>query len=88
MPALSMFYGIIVRMQSEKGIRHNLPHIHCEFSGEEVVLDLNGNVLEGNFPKRQLDILKGWVAIHKEELEANWTLLSNGEKFFKIEPLK
>ena len=29
MPALSMFYGIIVRMQSEKGGKHNKPHIHA-----------------------------------------------------------
>lgn len=26
MPALSMFYGIIVRMQSERGGKHNKPH--------------------------------------------------------------
>ncbi len=29
MPALSMFYGIIVRMQSEKGGKHRKPHIHA-----------------------------------------------------------
>lgn len=27
MPTLSMFYGIIIRMQSERGGKHNLPHI-------------------------------------------------------------
>lgn len=43
MPALSMFFGIIVRMQSE---------------------------------------------IHEEELQANWKLLSNGDGYFKIEPLR
>ena len=47
-----MFYGIIVRMQSEKGTRHNAPHIHCEYSGEEVVVDFDGNILEGQFPKK------------------------------------
>lgn len=25
MPAISMFYGIIIRMQSEKGGKHNTP---------------------------------------------------------------
>ena len=41
MPALSMFYGIIVRMQSEKGGKHNKPHIHanqdiyCPISGQD-----------------------------------------------------
>ena len=26
--------------------------------------------------------------IHKEELQANWQLLSRGEKYFRIDPLK
>lgn len=30
MPALSMFYGIIVRMQSEKGGKHN-NHISMQY---------------------------------------------------------
>lgn len=29
MPALSMFFGIIVRMQSEQGGKHNKPHVHA-----------------------------------------------------------
>ena len=28
MSVLSMFYGIIVRMQNEKGGKHNKPHIY------------------------------------------------------------
>ena len=29
-----------------------------------------------------------WMEIHRDELEANWKLLSNGEQFFRIDPLK
>lgn len=47
MPTISMFYGIIVRMYAEQGGQHNLPHIHASFSGSEVVLDLDGNIIEG-----------------------------------------
>ena len=36
MPALSMFYGIIVRMQSEKGGKHNKPHIHGTYGGKKI----------------------------------------------------
>ena len=28
MPVLSMFYGIIIRMQSERRGKHHIPHIH------------------------------------------------------------
>ena len=48
MPTLSMFYGIIVYMYNEKGGKHNTPHIHAEYSGEEIVLSLDGEVLEPN----------------------------------------
>lgn len=90
MPTLSMFYGIIVYMYNEKGGKHNMPHIHAEYSGEEVVLSIDGKILEGNpkFPKNKLKMLEVWMDIHKEELEANWQLLSRGEKYFRIDPLK
>ena len=42
MPTLSMFYGIIVRMQSERGGKHHKPHIHCLYGDYEVVVALDG----------------------------------------------
>ena len=88
MPALSMFYGIIVRMQSEKGGKHNSPHIHAIYGDEEIVIALDGEILEGSFPKKQLKLLEAWMAIHEDELKANWSMLSAGDGYFKIEPLK
>lgn len=88
MPVLSTFFGIIVRMYKEMGGRHNIPHIHAEYSGEEIVVALDGTVLEGNFPKNKMKLLDAWMEIHREDLEANWKLLSNGEQFFRIDPLK
>ena len=88
MPVLSTFFGIIVRMYKELGGKHNVPHIHAEYSGEEIVIALDGIVLEGSFPKNKLKLLDAWMEIHKEDLEANWRLLSNGEQFFRIDPLK
>ena len=52
MPALSMFYGIIVRMQSEKGGKHNKPHIHAIYGDNEIVVAIDGEVLEGSFPNK------------------------------------
>ena len=88
MPALSMFYGIIVRMQSEKGGRHNKPHVHALYGDNEIIVGIDGDVLEGSFPKKQMKLLLAWMAIHEEELLANWKLLSNGDGYFKIEPLR
>lgn len=88
MPVLSTFFGIIVRMYKEMGGKHNIPHIYAEYSGEEIVVALDGTVLEGNFPKNKMKLLDAWMEIHREDLEANWKLLSNGEQIFRIDPLK
>ena len=83
-----MFYGIIVRMYKEVGGKHNMPHIHAEYSGEEIVFALDGTILEGAIAKNKLKLLEAWMEIHKEDLAANWKLLSDGEQFYKTEPLK
>lgn len=88
MPTLSMFYGIIIRMYNEKGGKHNVPHIHAVYQGEEAVISLENVLLEGNLPTSKLRLVTAWIEIHKEELYANWTLLSAGEKYFRIDPLK
>lgn len=88
MPVLSTFFGIIVRMYRERGGKHNVPNIHAEYSGNEVVVALNGTILEGSIPKPKMKLLDAWMEIHREDLEANWKLLSNGEQFFRIDPLR
>lgn len=35
-----------------------------------------------------MKLLLAWMAIHEEELNANWQLLSHGDGCFKIEPLR
>ena len=65
-----------------------MPHIHAEYSGEEVVVALDGTVLEGALPKAKMKLLDAWMEIHRDDVEANWNLLSKGEQFFRIDPLK
>ena len=88
MPVISMFYGIIVRMYKESGTKHKVPHIHADYSGDEVVVSIDGEVLEGSIPKNKLKLLEAWMEIHKDELMADWELLSSGEQHFRIDPLK
>ncbi|MCD8363005.1 MAG: DUF4160 domain-containing protein [Lachnospiraceae bacterium] len=88
MPTLSMFYGIIIRMQSEKGGRHHKPHIHCLYGDDEIVIALDGEILEGTFPRNKLKLIEAWMTLHEDELLANWKLLDEGDGYFKIDPLK
>ncbi|MDY2630121.1 MAG: DUF4160 domain-containing protein [Clostridium sp.] len=88
MPTLSIFYGIIIRMYREIGGKYNVPHIHAEYSGEEVVVSLDGDIIEGSIPKNKQKLVDAWIEIHREDLLANWKLLSEGQQFFRIDPLK
>lgn len=87
MPSLSTFYGIIIWMYSEKGGKHNMPHIHAEYGDDEIIVSLDGEILEGKFPKGKMKLLEAWMEIHRDELYANWKLLSAGDRPAKIEPL-
>lgn len=88
MPTICVFFGIIIRMYNEKGGKHNVPHIHAEYQGEEAVISLDGELLEGSIPKNKMKLVVAWIEIHKEDLQANWKLLSDGHQFFKIDPLR
>ncbi|WP_315438690.1 DUF4160 domain-containing protein [uncultured Selenomonas sp.] len=88
MPALSMFFGIIIYMYREVGGKHNSPHIHAEYQDYEAVISLDGELIEGELPRKKLKLVVAWLEIHADELMANWKLLSNGEAPFKIPPLQ
>lgn len=88
MPTISVFFGIIITMYRELGGKHNLPHLHAEFQGDEAAISFEGELLEGKLPAKKLKLVVAWIEIHKEDLEANWRLLSDGRETFKIEPLR
>ena len=53
-----------------------------------MVMSLSGDVIEGSLPKNKQKLVEAWVALHEDELRANWQMLSEGEGFFKIDPLR
>lgn len=89
MPAISMFYGIVVMIFYYDNKQHNLPHIHARYQGTKAVFDIeNAEMMEGNLPNKQKRLVQAWMEIHKDELIADWELASTGEQPYKIEPLK
>ena len=89
MPTISMFYGIIIRMYYFDNQQHNMPHIHVHYQDDSAIVEIpSGKILEGKLPRTKLKLVDAWVEIHKDELMADWSLASNGEQIFKIDPLK
>ena len=89
MPTISMFFGIIVRMYFMDTQQHHQPHLHVEYQGKVSVISIpDGEMLEGAMPPKKQRLVQAWIAIHEEELMANWTLAANGEAIFPIAPLR
>ena len=87
MPIISQFYGIIITMYVNEE-KHHLPHIHIRYNEFKEVMDFEGNILSGEIPYKQNQLVRAWILIHKEELESLWKLLQDENDYFKIEPLK
>jgi len=89
MPSISMFYGIVVYLYYMDNNQHHLPHIHAKYQNDEVIVSISdGNILEGNLPPNKLKLLLAWMEIHNEDLIADWNLAVEGQKPYKIDPLR
>lgn len=67
---------------------HQPPHIHAIYGEKQACYKFDGEIIKGDFPKKQHKLVVAWIEIHKEDLEANRQLALDGEQIFKIEPLK
>ena len=88
MPVLSMFYGILIKMNWRDTGQHNLPHFHAYYNEFEASFDFDGEILAGEFPPKQTAFVKAWALLHTDELQANWKLAVEVEQIFKINPLQ
>ena len=86
MPTISTFFGIVIKMFFDE---HPPPHFHAEHQGEKAVFDFRGNILHGDIRSRTaVRLIREWVDLHQEELEANWTEMEAGRGFSRIDPLE
>ena len=88
MPELSRFMGIIIRMMYEDNAQHHKPHFHVYYGDYEASIGIDGELLVGSLPVKQLKLIQAWAIIHEEELYRAWNLAVKGEPFGRIEPLK
>lgn len=59
------------------------------YQDDEVIIEIpNGKILEGSIPKSKMKLLTAWIELHQDELVADWKLTVEGQKPYKIEPLR
>jgi hypothetical protein len=85
MPAISTFFGIVIRMFFAD---HPPPHFHAEYQGEKAVFDFNGELLAGSISsKRARRLIREWALLRRFELMLNWKNIERGQSLNRIEPL-
>ncbi|MDR0853715.1 MAG: DUF4160 domain-containing protein [Clostridiales Family XIII bacterium] len=88
MPELSRFYGIVIRIFFSDNERHHKPHIHAYYSEHKATIGIDGELLAGSIPVKQLKLIQAWLVLHEDELYVAWGRAIRDEAVDKIEPLK
>lgn len=88
MPELSRFYNIVISMRFADNDKHHRPHFHVTFGEYAASVSVDGELLAGSLPMKQLKLVQAWAVIHEEELYAAWTKAVRNEPIDKIEPLR
>ncbi|MBF0255471.1 MAG: DUF4160 domain-containing protein [Gammaproteobacteria bacterium] len=89
MPAISMFFGIVIYLYFYDDERHKLPHIHAKYQGMDASFSIqDGSLLSGEIPQAKVRLVQAWIEIHRDDLLANWELAVNGQAPFPIDPLR
>lgn len=84
MPAISRFYGLVVKMYF-KGKEHNPPHIHVIYGEYMGAIDIKTTeLIEGDLPEKALSMAKEWTIKYKNELLDCWET----QKIINLPPLE
>jgi len=88
MPELSRFEGMVIKMLFNDNARHNKPHIHVIYGEFKASVAIDGELLAGSLPVKQLKMLVGWLALNEDAAYRAWNQAVRGEHFQKIKPLQ
>ena len=75
---------LIVSMRYCDTDYHHKPHVHAKYNEDEASVAVDGELLSGGLPERQMRILTGALALHEEETYAAWNNAVQGRPFEKI----
>ena len=80
--ALEQYNGIKYIMKTHEHGRHNNPHIHVCYSGEEIIVNIiNGQVIEGKMNSKKKKEAIQRIIKNKEELLLLWNTRTDGTPY-------
>lgn len=78
---------MVIYMLFRDDKQHNKPHVHVYYGDYKASIGLDGELLAGSLPRKQYNIIVGWLSYHEEEAYAAWNLAVQGKHFNKIPPM-
>jgi hypothetical protein len=87
MPKLSYFQAITITLHWEEP-HHHTPHFRALYGEHEASVDLQGEVMAGELPRRQLGLVLAWVELHADELATDWELAADEKPLNPIAALR
>jgi hypothetical protein len=79
---------MVIGMFFERSSQHHKPHFHVKYAEYTASIGVDGELIVGYLPSKQLKIVQGWAAIHEDELYEAWNNAVMNLPLKKIEPLK
>lgn len=73
--------GMQFYMHSKEKGKHNIPHMHVKYQGEEVVISLDGKILAGKIKDKKQKLAADIISGDRESLLLKWNSITDGEKF-------
>jgi hypothetical protein len=68
---------------------HSPPHFHAIYQDREAMIAIESfQIIEGDLPRRALELVIDWAELHREELRENWRLAELHAKLKSIRPLE
>ena len=68
---------------------HAPPHFHAEYGNHRALIDIRTlKLIEGNLPRRALELVMDWAELHQEELMKDWDLCQSHQHPMEIPPLE
>ena len=76
---ISEFNDIVIEMLPDENY---LPHVYATYRDYEAMFSINsGALMEGEFPKKEKNLVAGWILLHKNEIRENWDKSLADENF-------
>lgn len=85
MPILTRLDGIVIYLMFNDIKQHNKPHVHVFYGEFRASVAIDGTLLSGKLPLKQLKSVQDWLKKNEEKAYTAWNLAVQNKHFDQID---